>query len=264
MINVEAINKLMREREELLRNIRDIDAIYDERISEVADMLKYGKCTKEQYFAYKTHMDESISKLKTPIQQQLAKNMEEIRKNAMVTPLELAKLVEIGLFRNHRYDQLFRGFMPNAKYKLGDSYHTSAGFDGFYEMWEKEGTAMAFVKNEFSRRVKLSINDKEALILHTTDIPMKRSSDEAQRDLLYGKKVCLFESEDSARIGKEKPEDIFIPFRLSSTGRADAYHSSPFTDAIANGICEYLGIEPVRITSQGPRTTGGKNDSFVK
>ena len=228
----------------------DVEAMYDKSVGNVADMYKQGQCTKEEYIAYKEHMDELAGKIKRPIERDLVFNMQEVRENAMVTPTELARLVEIGLYRFNRYDQMFRGFKPGEKYVEGDSYETHATFEGFYGMWEKEGTAMAFVKDDYLKKIKLSINDPNTLILHTTDIPKIRGSAEAKQALLYGGKLCLFESDESIKYGSNKPDDMVIPFRLSVTGHADAYHKGGFYDKLAMNIFKHLGIEPVRLGSK--------------
>ena len=247
MLNVEKINKLFREREELLKFLDESQAEFARQVDDVSLMVKRGQCTKEQFYAYFTETRKREEEFEAPALKRLRENAEEIKQNSMVSPLEFAKLIEIGLYSNHRYDQLFRGFKRGSKYKPGDKLTQRADFQGFYKMWEMDGTAMAFMPADLSATAKISINDNNSLIFHVTKATLEEHAKDDGRSLIRDELISIFEEPRMAVIGKNKPEDMFIPFRLSISGKADEFHRNEFNNDVARGIFEYLKIIPVMV-----------------
>jgi hypothetical protein len=260
MLNIEKINKLFREREELLKFLDESQAEFARQIEDASLMVERGQCTKEQFFTYFKETKKREEEFEAPTVKRLKTNTEEIKQNSMVSPLEFAKLIEIGLYSNHRFDQLYRGFKRGSKYKPGDKLTQRADFQGFYKMWEKEGTAMAFMPADLSPTAKISINDKNSLIFHVTEATLEEHAVDWGRSLIRDELISIFEDPRMAEIGKNKPEDMFIPFRLSITGQADEFHRNEFNNDVARGIFEYLNIVPVMKPAQALK--GNKKSSI--
>ena len=252
MLNAKKINELFREREMLMKTLQESELEFTKQIDEVSSMAERGQCTKEQFYAYYSATRKRQEELEAPIVLRLTQNMKEIRENAMVSPLEFAQLIEVGLYKNHRFDEMYRGFKRGSQYKDGDKLHKKAKFLGFYEMWEKEGTAMAFVPKTCSETIKLSINDNNSLIFHTTAATVEEHKNDPTRTLIRDELICLFQDPMTIKYGKDKPEDMVIPFRLSIDGRADAFHANEFNNDIAKGIFEYLAIRPFSLSTNDP------------
>jgi len=250
VLNVEKINKLLREREEILRNLSDIKELFDTRIIEIAKMQQQGQCTKEQYFTYKKSLEMTREDLYNKTYAILQNNAQLIREESMISPLQLAKFIEIALYNFNGYIDNFVGFKRESKYKKGDTSAAKAQFKGFYKLLgrDDDSIAMAFVLKDAALDEYINANDENHLLFHITKGTLEEHEKDISRKLIRDEKVCLFEADEDRKLGKDKSTGKVIPFRLSFDGHADAFHSNEFNDAVARGVFEYLGIEPVQTT----------------